>query len=48
MNNFQESMINGCSVMSWQELRFILKHWPVEWVNQLYIEMIDEQDKGYY
>ena len=41
-------MMESCNVLSWRELRFIFKEWPVECVNQLYIEMIEEQDSGFY
>ena len=35
-------------VMRWIELRLLFRNWPVEIVNQLYIEMLEEQELGYY
>jgi len=37
-----------CKTMEWAELRYIFSDWPVECVNQLYIDTLELQDNGFY
>lgn len=36
------------NVVCWAELRYWCRDWPLEAVNQLYIDMLTEQELGYY
>ena len=42
------SHLGQSDVMSWWELRYIFKGYPLEIVNDIYIQLIDEQEAGYY
>lgn len=40
--------VDECCVMNLDELRLLFKDWSVEAINQLYIEMLEDQDDSYY